>query len=420
MAVEKQGSQLYDWQQQIINHEGNVTVRGGRQTGKSWAVAKRIVHLAYKYPKCRILVIAASERQENYLHEKVRAIIESGGKSRRDCYRARATLTKLPLKNGTDIYKFPVGMTGIYLEGLSSVDFLFADEAIHIGEKVWDSVMPMMLEPKKRGLGWITLISSTQGKAKGFFKKSFERKDFLKIQIKAADCPHVSLEFLAEEKQRLGERRFKVIYEGEFDEEAHKYFPSELIDKAVTIGHWGMKAYKKENNYYLGIDPARFGKSKAAFAVAEMENRKEVRIVYGEEIRKSSLTDLKKKTEELDNLLHVKKIFIDDGGVGAGLVDMLEEKFKRKLVPLNNARAVVGHDEEGKRKILKEDLYSNLLKLLETGKLKLINQKEVIEGLKAAEFDEEGKIRGSDMSEAIVRAAWCIKERHISPFVQTF
>jgi len=405
----KSDLKLYDWQEKIVNHKGNVTIRGGRQDGKSLSVARRIFKLMKDFPGSRHLIIAASERQENYLFERLCELIG-------DNYTGRKTLSKIRTKEGTEVYKFPVGVTGKYLEGLPSVDFLHADEAIHIKERVWDSILPMLAEPRKRGLGWITLLSSTRGRPKGYFFKSFSNKNFLQVQVKSEDCPHISKEFLAEEKHRLGERMYKVIYDGEFDELAMCYFPSEIIDRAVKIGFFMKNEIKKDGKYYLGIDPARFGRSKAAFAVSELDPPNKMKLIYGNEIPKSSLNELRNETKKLEEIFNFRKIFIDDGGVGAGLIEFLEEdkKIKRKLRPMNNASS-------GKKgKILKEDLYSNLLRLLESEKLFIVNDEKIIEGLKKVEFDEEGKIIGTDMSEACVRACWGIKEKYLSQKILTF
>ena len=401
---------LYDWQKKIVEHEGDITIRGGRQTGKSWAVAEQIKERTLKYPKSKHLIIAASERQENYLLDKVKELFGKGYKG----YDGRQTLTHLKLDNGTDIYKYPVGQTGIYMEGLSSVDFIYADEAIHIGKKVWDSILPMLAEPKKRGLGWITLLSATRGKPKGFFFESFQMDNFEKIVIKAEDCDHVDKEFLKQEKKRLGERMYGVIYNGEFDENANKYFSKEIIERQIKIGFWNLHDKKKEYDYYLGIDPARYGKCKAAFAVSEWRGRDDLAIVYGEELAKSSLVDLRNKARELDKMIKFRRIFIDDGGFGAGLVDIMEKEFKYRLRPMNNKTAT------GEGKILKEDMYSNVLRLLEEGQLSLVNQKEVIDGLLGVEIDDEDKIVGTDMSEAITRACWGIKEKNIKPTIISF
>lgn len=399
---------FYDWQEEIIRVEGDATIRGGRQSGKSWAVAEQIRRRAIKYPGSRHLILAATERQENFLLDKVKDLI---GKSSSN-YKGRVTLTHMELNNGTHIFKYPVGRTGVYIEGLSSIDFIYIDEAIHVGWKVFDSILPMLVEPKKRGLGWITLLSATAAKPKGYYFESFKRKNFTKFQIKTSDCEHADLKFLEEEKIRLGPRMFSVIYEGEFDENAHKYFPKELILRNKK-GYWD-RIIDPNKEYYLGTDPARYGRSKAAFAVSEYVNKMKIKLIYGEEIPKSSLLLLRDKSIELDRRFkRFKKHYIDDGGIGGGLVDLLEEYFRYRLVPLNNKNKT---NEVGK--ILKEDLYSNLLKLLETNQIELSSQKEIINGLLDVELDEEGKIKGTDMSEAITRAVWPMKSKGLKLFLR--
>lgn len=397
---------FYDWQSKIISHLGSVTIRAGRQCGKSLAVAHRIFKLASDYPGSRTLIVAASERQENYIYERVRELIKKN-------YVGRSTLSRTQMKNGSLIFKFPVGQTGIYLEGLPSVDFLHADEAIHIKPNVWNSILPMLAEPRKRGLGWVTLLSSTRGRPKGYFRDSFNDSEFLKIVVKASDCPHISPDFLLSEKIRLGPTMYGVIYDAEFNEHASSYFIPEHIDYSVKIASFSKKEINRSKNFYLGIDPARYGRSFAVFVVAELLGDV-LRIVYLEKLAKTSLTDLELKTELLDTLFSFRKIFIDDGGFGAGLVDILEKKFKRRLFSLNNASS------GKKNKTLKEDLYSNFARLLSEQKVLLLNDEDLIKGLKSVEFDDDEKIKGTDVSEAVVRSAWCLKEKYIKPRILTF
>lgn len=396
---------LYDWQKEIIEYEGDCTIRGGRQTGKSWAVAHRILHLADKYPGCRIFIGASAERQEDYLIEKIELILGESYK-----YRRRKLKSWLPLKNGSDIIKYPLGKFGVYVEGLSSVDFLFIEEAGHVPEGVYDALLPMLAEPRKRGRGWLTLLGNTRRCAlKGFYYDSFQNKKFKQFHITPEVCPHMSKEFLEEEMERLGEQMYNVIYRGEFDEKAFRYFPEEKVRSAVKF-----RFYKPEENssqHYCGIDPARFGKSKAAFVVSHYG--KKIKLCYAESLQKSSMTDLRDRAIKINEVFKIRKFFIDDGGIGGGLIDIMEETkgFRGKIRPMNNrAKSKEGYA------ILKEDLYSNFLKLLEEGDLEIIDNAELVKGLIEVEFDEEGKITGTDMSEAAVRAAWCSKEKSLKLF----
>ena len=117
----------------------------------------------------------------------------------------------------------------------------------------------------------------------------------------------------------------------------------------------------------------------------------------------------------------VKKIFVDDGGLGGSVRDHLIEDFGRRVVGLKNAsKRVQVQGEEKKMGILKEDLYSNTLMLLETGLLDLIDDLDLLRSLKSMTFEYTGsggvKIDGGyfHLSEALVRACWCVKERGLN------
>ncbi len=404
----------YDWQLDIIEHEGDITIRGGRQDGKSWAVAEQIKRRAEKYPGSRHLILAATERQENFLLDKVIDLI---GKDK-SLYIGRRTLTHLHLKkSGTHIYKFPIGQTGVYIEGLSSIDFIYIDEAIHVGHRVFDSIIPMLAEPRKRGLGWMTLLSATRGKPKGYFFDSFGMKQFKKVVTKSEDQPHISKEFLQQERERLGERMYGVIYNGDFDENAYKYFPKEKIMEAVQLKFLTKKEIKEKGNYFAGIDPALAGRSKAAWAVSEFIHNEMLHLVYAEEHPKTTMPELRDRTTELHRLFKFRKLFIDNGGLGQGFVDILQEikGLKHKIRELNNKSASLKED-----KIFKEDLYSNFLRLLELGQIKIANDPAIIKGLMDVELDEEERIIGTDMSEACVRAGWASKEKNILSKIISF
>ena len=396
---------MYQWQKDIRDHEGDVTIRGGRQDGKSWAVAARIKHLALKYPGCKIFVGAAAERQEDYLIEKVEVLLGDHP------YRRRKLKSWLPLENGTDIFKYPLGKFGIFVEGLSSVDFLFIEEAGHVSEGVFDALLPMLAEPRRKGLGWITLLGNTRRcKMSGFYYNSFSTKKFKQFHTVPEMCPHLDKKFLEEELERLGEQKYNVIYRGEFDDTAFRYFNKEGVMASVILKK---QPIKKGEHYYLGIDPAGQGKCLAAFVVSQIHKNK-IRFPHAEDMPKSKLTELRDTAIKLDKIFGFRRIFPDPGGLGSGLIDIFEEVkgWRSRIRPLDNrSKSREGHP------IFKEDLYSNLARLIDCGRLEMCDNKKLIEGLLAVEVDEDGKIIGTDYSEAAVRAAWAIKEKRLKLFV---
>lgn len=417
MAFDPQDfSNYYKWQQKYILHNGPTTLRAGRQSAKSTAAAKRIERLTSDFAPARLLITSPTERQENFLYEKVKAVLGEDYK-----YKRRPTLKELHLQNGSIIYKYPTGRTGIFVEGLSSIDFIFIDEALNMTERAIEAIEPMMAEPEKvRGLGWMNLLGNTRGRAHGYFYDSHNHpevmKDFLVMHESSEDCPHISKEFLRKQLIKLGPIKYAQIWKGEFYESDVRYFNKEKVRASVKIKTWHYRRdFSQFRSYFLGIDPAGQGKNMAAFVVIEL-NGDVVRQIYRESIPQTTLPELMEKSEYLNSLFNFRNIYIDGNGLGVGFVDLMKLKFGSRIVDLNNASK--SQDEGGK--ILKLDLYSNAKRLIETGKAELMDDPVMIESILNVEYDNEtGKFFGknSDEVEAWIRACWCVKQRRYRPTI---
>ena len=119
------------------------------------------------------------------------------------------------------------------------------------------------------------------------------------------------------------------------------------------------------------------------------------------------------------------KIYIDDGGIGAGVYDVLlqDDQVKRKIIAINNARRNLDRDEKQKKHLMKEDLYSNLLRLMENRFIELFNDDDIMMSLKSIQYEyKDGKIlifgNYSHIVEALVRAAWCTQDKKNSLWVR--
>ncbi len=398
--------ELYEWQKEIRDHEGDLCIVGGRQTGKSVAVAYRISHLAEKYPKSTHLIIAHSERQESFLFEKVKEELSSNGL----LSRARQTLSKLTLRNGSSVIKFPVGKTGYYAKG-ATVDFLYCDEAGYMAELVWDSVIPMLAVQRSKGLGWITLLSTAFGK-RGYFYECYIGNKYKPVVIEANMVPHLSEEFLDEELERMGQRRFDQEYMAKFLDEAGQYFPTDLIVKQMNFRFWN-KSITPERLFYLGIDFGGMGADEEAYACGEIVGKK-IRNIHNETIALSRMRDSLRMTDKLDSKFNFKKIYIDPAGMGVGYEDIFKERYGRRVIGLNNA----SKSTEKQSKILKEDLYSNTLRLLEEGTLELVYDERMLKSLQSVMIID-GKIEGKDdhLAEALNRMAWAMKAKGLNLYI---
>ena len=64
------------WQAEVLGHSGNLTLRTGRQVGKSEVISAKAVKFALENPGTSTMIIAASQRQSSLLFEKVRGTID--------------------------------------------------------------------------------------------------------------------------------------------------------------------------------------------------------------------------------------------------------------------------------------------------------------------------------------------------------
>ena len=277
---------------------------------------------------------------------------------------------------------------------------------------------------KLRGMGHLVLLSTPFGKG-GFFYNSFTDPDFKSFHVSSEDCRRIPKDFLKKEKERMTKAEYRQEYLGEFTDEWNQFFSTDLIKSCMTFIEWNKADdYKLSARYYLGVDIARYGGDENAFVICEMIKDK-LRIVRCFTTNRISTTDTIGRIQAIDKEFGFNKIFIDDGGVGGSVTDVLIERLGRKVMGLNNAsKRLQVQGEDKKKGILKEDLYSNTLMLMEVGKLEMINSRPLMRSLKSItyQYGEGGgrvKIFGdySHLAEAMVRACWCTKERGLEIYV---
>ena len=413
------------WQKEVLEHEGNTTIRSGRQVGKSEVIGSKGCKFADENKGTTTLIIAASQRQSSLIFEKVKAnvdrLCDERGESQ---YLEPPTLTKILLKNGSKIYALPAGRTGYFIRGFT-IDMLIADEAAYIPETVWNAVIPMIAVSKKlRGMGFLVLLSTPFGKG-GYFYDSFTDKDFKSWHVSSEDCNRIPKDFLKKEKERMTKEEYNQEYRGEFTEDWHQFFPTELIKERMTFIGWEKeKEYRKEARYYLGVDFAGYGGDENAFVIVELLGTM-LKVVKCLTTVRESAPNTIGQIQVLDSQWKFNRIFVDDGGLGSPITDLLKEKMgKRKVMGINNSRKSIYEQGDSKyQRILKEDLYSNALMLMETKRIDIIDNLQLKRSLQCVTFeytsDKKVKIfgKGTHLTEAMVRACWCLKEKGLNIYI---
>lgn len=418
--------ELDKWQEDVLKTKGNIALRAGRQVGKSTVISQLAGEYAGKNKKKLIMIVAAVERQAYLLFEKVLYYMEENYKKLIVQGKDRPTKTKIKLKNGSTIYCLPTGVTGYGIRGYT-IDLLIADEAAYINEEVFTAVTPSLSTRFKDGAR-IVLLSTPFGrdtpKRPNYFARAFNDKTFTTFHVSAEECPRHDKEFLENERNRMTKKQYAQEYLGEFVDDFAQFFPDELI-KACMLRKRPI-SIDKSNNYYIGIDVARMGDDESTFEIGYLTDRGKVIQVENQKTTKTYLTETTNHIINLHKLYDFKKIFLDDEGIGVGVYDPLleDDRTKRQVVPINNSQRMLDHEETRRTRLLKEDLYNNLLRLMETGQIEFLDDDDIFLSLKSVQWeytkDSMGrshlKLFGSytHIAEGLIRLAWCVKYKSLN------
>lgn len=400
---------LDKWQKDYIATPPNTDcfLLCGRQVGKTTAMSIKAVELCIKFFKKGefVLINSITEKQAYHMLAKAKAyarekynghIIEKGIN--------KPTKHQLMFKNGSGILCYAAGEKGEGLRGYT-IKKLMSDEGSRMSEEYYIAVYPMLSV-----IGGSSDIASTPtGKlhkdgSEKFFYKASKDKRFKKFYVSGEDCPRHTEEFLATQKERLTKLAYAQEYLAIFTDDLKRLFEDELIKQICIL----QRRVVDEGNYYLGVDVAGFGDDESTFEILE---KKEKEILQRENLthKKKLTTETTTKILDLNEKYKFKGIGVDDGGVGFGVFSELinEPKTKRITEALNNSRRPLDRWGKKTKGLLKEEMYINLLRLMQRDKIKLLDDDEIKASLASIQHDE-GKIFGSysHITEGIIRAAW--------------
>lgn len=226
------------WQETLLRSDAReVSLNCARQSGKSTLTAVLAAHRAIYYPGSLIVIGSPSQRQSGEQLKRVRAVL------RPVTALSSESAIEISLPNGSRILSLPSNPDTI--RGLSSVNLLLLDEAAWIDDEFMTAVRPMVGVSKGR-----VVSLSTPGGLRGWWYSAWERADpaILRIRITADDCPRLTPEFLARERNILGSYRFEAEYMGVFRESSTSLFAEHDIQAAFKNELKVLDPFAKEDD----------------------------------------------------------------------------------------------------------------------------------------------------------------------------
>jgi len=401
---EKYGIVLDSWQKDVYYcEERYIIIKSGRQVGKTTTIGAKVTKYAAENPNKKTLIISRTQKQSGYLFDMVKQLLFAAEIPLLD----EPTETKAKLKNGHIIYSLPSGWTGAGLRFLTA-HLIIVEEAAYIPDEVFTAVRPMGATTNAQ-----VIMFSTPFGPSGFFFNCWHDDQFRRYDVSSEDCKRIPLEFLKAEKQRMSKIEYQREYEGRFTQVHAGLIPIELINASMMI-----KECNPKNIHFIGVDVARYGSNDSVVAFCEYDSATKKSHICRVEVIKGKhrtthisgfITALKREGK-----YNIKKIIVDETGVGGGVVDEIVQQLGKRLVlGINNASRGLEETSEGRRRrFIKEDLYSNIIRMMEKEELTLDDDINILRSLRNVRFEYTSKgtltIFGPDhdVAEAIVRAAF--------------
>jgi len=420
---------LDKWQKDYINTppEQDCFLLTGRQSGKTAAMSIKIVEMCVHHFKKEqnILICSITEKQAYrmlakalvYAKIKYPKFVITKGKD-------KPTKHIIKFTTGAGIYSYAAGESGEGLRG-DTIKKLMIDEGSGMSEEFFVATTPMLSVSG----GSMDIASTPRGKydKEGnelFFYKCSKDKNFKKFYVSAEDCPRHSKEFLQRQKERFTKLQYAQEYLAQFLDEVQSFFDLDLIKKLCV--EKVPKEIITSGDNFIGCDVARKGIDKFTYEIFNRTGHRgnyKLRHVFNLTTNNIPIPESVRKIISLNKSYNFKKEYIDSGGMGIAVCDLLREDKanKNKVVEINNSSRRYTEDGEKKKTgILKEDLYKNLAVLMEQNKITFLDDDEVKSSLSSIQYEYNSSGRliiwgyNDHIAEGIVRAAWCIKDKSLN------
>jgi Terminase large subunit, T4likevirus-type, N-terminal len=241
------------WQTGVLRtRKAQTLLLCSRQAGKTLVAAALALRTALLEAPALVLVLTPSERQSSEfmrrvkeLHEALRRPMNVAGRvltyyekqageaDQDDVYfrlpeKTRESTLQLHLDNGSRIIGLPAseGKVRVY----ASVALLVIDEASRVDDALYGAMRPMLAVSRGRLLA----LSTPFGMRGWFYEAWHGAGDWERVRVTAEQCPRIPADFLAEERQALGERWFRQEYLCSFEDAVDAVFAYGDVQAALS------------------------------------------------------------------------------------------------------------------------------------------------------------------------------------------
>jgi Terminase large subunit, T4likevirus-type, N-terminal len=213
-----------DVQTRLLTSTSNrLLVNCCRQWGKSSLTAILALHAALYNAPAMIVIVSPSMQQSVELYKKISDYLAKIPGAPRATLQS---LTRMQLENGSRIISLPGSEKTV--RGYSGATVVVVDEASRVEDEMMAAVRPMLATTNGRFIA----LSTPSGKRGWWYEAWTKGTDWERFRVTADECPRISKQHLASEKDDLGPL-FAQEYLCEFLDNSSSVFSTALIAAAL-------------------------------------------------------------------------------------------------------------------------------------------------------------------------------------------
>jgi len=275
--------------------------------------------------------------------------------------------------NGSFIEALPLGVDGSKIRG-SRFYLICLDELAQIPDKILDLVIrpfgattlePMenvrRIEQQKRlieqGLATIDdfqeeTVNKLMMTSSGYYKfnhmwrrmkdywaqmdEKCDKSPYVVHQVPYWDFPpgFLDLNNINEAKRIMSNAEFRMEYEAVMISDSEGFFKASLLDSCTDDSGFSLELKGKVGSQYIvGVDPNQGGNASCGIVVIKLGQINKIVSVL--ELKKNTTQDLTRHVQRLCSDYNVVRIFMDKGGGGKAVMDLLEEGYDNQEPIIN-------------------------------------------------------------------------------------
>jgi hypothetical protein len=223
------------WQRLVLESVARrLILLGPRQIGKSTVSGLLGLYVALTTAEALVLLIAPAQDQSKELARTIRGMAARAGLATTERTEQIAptqlSASRIEFANGSRVIALP-GASEATVRGYAKPDVIVVDEAARLKEETFTAIRPMLATHPTGRL----LLLSTPWVKSGTFHRTWtsDSPAWERIRVRTDDCPRLTPEYLATEREELPTWVYAREYLGEFSDDDATLFPDELVAAAI-------------------------------------------------------------------------------------------------------------------------------------------------------------------------------------------